>query len=68
MRVARNARCGFRSSPARSNSNRNSRFRGFELSGGNQAIKQFSIRNKTRFFAPVEAERLFRQFGPCLHS
>jgi hypothetical protein len=46
MRVARNARCGFRSSTARRNSNRNSRFTGFELSCGKQATKQFSNRNK----------------------
>jgi hypothetical protein len=50
MRVARNARCGFRSSPARQNSNRNSRFTGFELSCGKQATKQFSNRNKNAFF------------------
>ena len=48
MAVARNARCRFRSSTARQNSNRNSRFTGFQLSCGKQATKQFSNRNKTR--------------------
>ena len=46
MRVARNARCSFCSSPARHNSNRNISFTGFELSCGKQATKQFSNRNK----------------------
>jgi hypothetical protein len=58
MRVARNARCGFRSSPARQNSNGNSRFTGFELSCGKQATKQFSNRNKngiSGFSSPVAA-------------
>jgi hypothetical protein len=50
MRVARNARCSFRSSPTRQNSNRNSRFTGFELSCGKQTTKQFSNRNKNGFF------------------
>ena len=50
MRMARNARCAFRSSPARQISNRNSRFTGFELSCGKQATKQFSNRNKNAFF------------------
>jgi hypothetical protein len=60
MRVARNARCGFRSSPARQNSNRNSRFTGFELSCGKQATKQFSTATKTRFsgFAQLTSPRL----------
>jgi len=50
MRVARNARCGFCSSPARQNPNRNSRFTGFKLSCGKQTTKQFSNRNKNAFF------------------
>ena len=50
MEVARNARCGFRFSPTHQNSNRNSRFSGFELSCGKQATKQFSNRNKNGFF------------------
>ena len=50
MRVARNARCSFPSSPARQNSNRNIRFTGFELSCGKQATNQFSNRNKNAFF------------------
>ena len=50
MRVARNARCSFHSSPARQNSNRNIRFTRFELSCGKQATNQFSNRNKNAFF------------------
>jgi hypothetical protein len=46
MRVARNARCSFRPSPTRQDSNRDSRFSGFELSCGKQTTKQFSNRNK----------------------
>jgi hypothetical protein len=56
MRIARNARCGFCSSPARQNSNRDSRFTGFELSCRKQATKQFSNRNKndvSGFSTPV---------------
>jgi hypothetical protein len=49
MRVARNARCGFRFFPGRWNSNRNSRFTEFELSCGKQTTKQFSNRNKNAF-------------------
>jgi hypothetical protein len=61
MRVARNARCGFRSSTARRNSNRNSRFTGFELSCEKQATKQFSNRNKndiSGISSPLTALRL----------
>jgi hypothetical protein len=60
MRVARNSRYAFRSSAARWNSNRNSRFTGFELSCGKQAIKQFSNRNKNGFFG-------FSSPGAALH-
>jgi hypothetical protein len=52
MRVAQNARCSFRSSPARQNSNRNLRFTGFELSCRKQTTKQFSSRYKTPFLCP----------------
>jgi len=58
MRVGRNARFGSRPTPARQNSNRNSRFTGFKLSCGKQATKQFSNRNKNGFFGismPVAA-------------
>ena len=58
MRVGRNARRGSRSSPAGQNSNRSSRFTGFELSCGKQATKQFSNRNKngiSAFSSPVAA-------------
>ena len=58
MRVGRNARFGFRPSPARQKSNRNSRFTGFELSCGKQATKQFSNRNKnsiSAFSSPAAA-------------
>ena len=50
MGVSRHARCSFRSSSPRQNSNRNSRFTGFRLSCGKQATKQFSNRNKNGFF------------------
>ena len=48
MRVARNARCGFRSSPARESLIGTIVISGIELSCGKHSIKQFSNRDKTR--------------------
>jgi hypothetical protein len=67
MRVARNARCSFRSPPARQNSNRNSRFTGFELSCGKQSTKQFSNRNKNGFSGiPAPSLHSYLRFTPKL--
>ena len=64
MKVARNTRRSFRSSPARENSNRNSRFTEFQSGCRKHATKRFSNRNKTPFLCPPRRNAFFGISAP----
>ena len=66
MRVARNARCGFRSSPARESLIGTIEISEIELSSGKQSSKQFSNRDKTRFLRPPRRNEFLGIFDPAL--
>ena len=59
MRVARNARCGFRSSPAREILMGTIEISEIELSCGKHSTKQFSNRDKTRFLCAPRRNAFF---------